>query len=348
MTTTTESPVPKPPPPPLSLMYPLMAYDMEHVAAFATTVRDLGMRRLFMGQSVLVDTHQAFAHLAGRGITVPVGTSVSLTALRHPLDAAVQARSLALLTGTDVVAGFGTGDPEFVTALRGEPYESPRTAVTEYLTVVRHLLDGEPVEFRGRYVGLDEALLPVPHPPVSLGVGVLRPRMAYTAGQVADVAITLLTPAGYLRDQVVPALERGARSRERTAPRVTTIVPCAVRRPGRDARKLAFAAHEVHLGGEHYAAMLRTAGLDVDAADPWAGAGALVDGGVFCYGTPEEVADQLTGYGEAGATDVALSCAGVLLTEGVEAALADVRDIVDAVRARSAEPLDGPAHDRRR
>ncbi|MEV3989787.1 LLM class flavin-dependent oxidoreductase [Streptomyces sp. NPDC049837] len=328
-------------------MYPLMAYEPDHVAAFAATVRDLGMRRLFMGQSVLVDTHQAFAYLAGRGLTVPVGTSVSLTALRHPLDAAVQARSLALLTGTEVVAGFSTGDPEFVAALRGEPYESPRTAIAEYLTVVRQLLDGEPVDFRGRYVGLDEALLQVPHPPVSLGVGVLRPRMAYTAGQVADVAITLLTPAGYLREQLVPALERGARSRERAVPRVTSIVPCAVRRPGRDARRLAFAAHELHLGGEHYAAMLRTAGLDVDASDPWAGAGALVDAGVFCYGTPEEVAERLTGYGEAGATDIALSCAGVLLTEGVEAALTDVRDIVDAVRARPAA-LGGPAPDQRR
>ncbi|WP_149183590.1 LLM class flavin-dependent oxidoreductase [Streptomyces sp. TRM49041] len=334
--TTTATPTPTPTPP-VSLMYPLMAYDLDHLAAFGEAVRDLSLERLYMGQSVLVDTHQAFAHLAGRGIRVPVGTSVALTALRHPLDAAVQARSLALLTGTGVVAGFGTGDPQFVTALRGAPYESPRTAVAEYLTVMRGLLDGEVVDFQGRYVRLDEGLLQVPHPPVSLGVGVLRPRMAYTAGRVADVAITLLTPAAHLREQIVPALARGAASRDRAAvPGVTSIVPCAVRRPGRDPRKLAFAAHELHLGGEHYAAMLRSAGLDVDAADPWAGAGALVDGGVFAYGTPDEVADQLTGYGEAGATEIALSCAGVLLTEGPEAALADVRAIAEAMRDRAA------------
>ncbi|WP_258017845.1 MULTISPECIES: LLM class flavin-dependent oxidoreductase [Streptomyces] len=329
--------------PPLSLMYPLMAYDLDHLTAFGEVVRELSLERLYMGQSVLVDTHHAFAHLAGRGIRVPVGTSVALTALRHPLDAAIQARSLALLTGADVVAGYSTGDPAFVTALRGAPYDSPRTAVAEYLTVVRRLLDGELVDFQGRYVRVDEGLPQVPHPPVSLGVGVLRPRMAYTAGQVADVAITLLTPASYLRDRIVPALARGAASRDRAVPGVTSIVPCAVRRPGRDPRRLAFAAHELHLGGEHYAAMLRSAGLGVDAADPWAGAGVLVDSGVFAYGTPDELADQLTGYGEAGATEIALSCAGVLLTEGLDAALADVRAIVGAMQDRAVPRADeGP------
>ncbi|MCX4692049.1 LLM class flavin-dependent oxidoreductase [Streptomyces sp. NBC_01408] len=333
--TTADTEAPTARTPRLSLMYPLMAYDLDHLAAFGVAVQDLCLERLYMGQSVLVDTHQAFAHLAGRGIRVPVGTSVALTALRHPLDAAVQARSLALLTGTGVVAGFGTGDPQFVSALRGEPYESPRTAVAEYLTVMRSLLDGEAVDFHGRYVRLGEGLQYVPHPPVALGVGVLRQRMAYTAGQVADVAITLLTPDSHLKEQIVPALAQGAASRDRAAPRVTSIVPCAVRRPGRDPRKLAFAAHELHLSGEQYAAMLRSAGLDVDAADPWAGACALVDGGVFAYGTPEEVADRLARYGEAGATEIALSCAGVLLTEGPEAALADVRAITEAMRDRA-------------
>ncbi|MEU5591031.1 LLM class flavin-dependent oxidoreductase [Streptomyces chrestomyceticus] len=321
--------------PALSLMYPLMAYDLDHLAAFGAAVRDLPLERLYLGQSVLVDTHQAFAYLAGRGIRVPVGTSVALTALRHPLDAAVQTRSLALLTGAEVVAGFGAGEPEFVAALRGAPYESPRTAVSEYLTVVRRLLDGEVVEYEGRYVRVDEGLIQVPHPPVSLGAGTLRPRMAYTAGQVADVAVTLLTPKAHLKDTLVPALAQGAASRNRPAPRVTTIVPCAVRRPGRDPRKLAFAAHELHLTGEHYASMLRSAGLAVDVADPWAGAGCLVDGGVFAYGTPEEVASQLTGYGMAGATEISLSCAGVLLTEGAEAALNDVRAIAEAMRDRT-------------
>ncbi|MFD3550389.1 LLM class flavin-dependent oxidoreductase [Streptomyces sp. NPDC058655] len=316
-------------------MYPLMAYELDHLTGFATTVQKLGMQRLYMGQSVLVETHQAFAYLAGKGIRIPTGTSVTLTPLRHPLEAAVQARSLALLTGAETVAGFSTGDPGFVAALRGEPYKSPRTAIAEYLSVMRRLLDGETVEFQGEYFSVDENLLHVPHPRVSLGIGVLRSGMAFTAGQVADVAITLLTPADYLKDQIIPALHKGAASYERPAPRVTAIVPCAVRRPGRDPRQLAFAAHELHLSGEHYASMLRGAGLDVDAADPWAGAGSIVDGGVFQYGTPDEVAEQLERYAEAGVTEIALTCAGVLLTEGMEAALADVRDIVDAVRART-------------
>uniref|UniRef100_A0AAU2GTZ8 LLM class flavin-dependent oxidoreductase n=2 Tax=Streptomyces TaxID=1883 RepID=A0AAU2GTZ8_9ACTN len=314
-----------------------MAYDLEHLVAFGQVVRDLSLDRLYMGQSMLIDTQQAFAYLVGRGIEVPVGTSVNLTALRHPLDAAVQARSLALLTGTGTVAGFSTGDPQFATALHGIPYESPRKAVAQYLTLVRRLLDGEPVGFQGRTLQLEEPLLQIPHPPVSLAAGVLRPRTAYTAGQAADVAITLFTPTDHLKQHIVPALDRGAATRNRARPGVTCIVPFALRTPGRDARKLAFSALEIHLGGGYHAGLLRSAGLNVDTTDAWAGAGVSVDGGAFLYGTPDDVATELERYGEAGATEIVLSCAGVLLHEGIEAALSDVRAIVDLMRSRSVQ-----------
>ena len=38
-----------------------------------------------------VDPHQTFAYLAGAGLRVPMGTSVTLLPLRHPFEAALQA-----------------------------------------------------------------------------------------------------------------------------------------------------------------------------------------------------------------------------------------------------------------
>lgn len=321
--------------PRVSVLYPLMAYDLDDLARFARAVQDFGLDRLYLGQSTLVESHQAVAYLAGKGLRVPVGLSVALTPLRHPMDAAVQARSLAVLTGSEVVAGYGIGDPDFVASLRGERYASPRTAIAEYLSIMRGLLDGDAVEFRGEYFSMDDGLHQIPNPGVSLGAGLLRPKMAHTVGQSADVAITLLTPPAYLSKTLRPALREGAESVGRAVPRVATIVSAALERPSRDPRKLAYAAHESHLSGPHYAAMLRAAGLRVDPGDPWAGAKSLVEGGVFAYGTPESLSAQVAEYQLHGEDEIVLNVLGVLLTEGVDAALADLATMVHAIRGDS-------------
>ncbi|TLS39981.1 hypothetical protein FE633_43860 [Streptomyces montanus] len=77
----------------------------------------------------------------------------------------------------------------------------------------------------------------------------------------------------------------------------------------------------------HYADMPRRAGVDVDAADP---AAELLRGEVVVTGTPEEIAATLAGYRTAGVDEILLNPAGVLLTEGVHAAVADLEEIIAA------------------
>ncbi|MGW2596296.1 F420-dependent peptide dehydroalanine reductase LxmJ [Streptomyces klenkii] len=316
-----------------AVLYPLQPDHPELVAPFAGLVQRSGARRLWLCQSFKAEPHQVLAHLSGAGYDVPVGTSVSVMPLRHPYEAALQARSLALLTGQPVVAGYGIGTPDFVAALTGEPYKSPRTAVRDYLTSVRDLLDGKAVDHAGPYHHLDARLLPLDHAPVEVGAGVLRPGMARTAGEVADVAITWMTPPAYVRDVLVPALEEGARAAGRPArPRVATAVHVAVARPGRDLRRTALAGAGEHLKGPHYADMLRRAGVPVDAHDPasTATATALLDHSVVVTGTPREIAERLAEYRASGVDEVMLNPAGVMLTEGVRAAVDDMEEIIAA------------------
>jgi alkanesulfonate monooxygenase SsuD/methylene tetrahydromethanopterin reductase-like flavin-dependent oxidoreductase (luciferase family) len=315
-----------------SLLFPISPHVPELVAPFAALVHKTSARRLWMGQSLALETHQVYAFLAGAGLKVPMGTGVTLLPLRHPFEAAIQARSVAMLTGHPFVAGFGVSHPAFVRCLRPEPYASPRTAVHEYLTMVRGLLDGDQVEHEGEYHVLRSNLLPVQHPPIELGVGVLRPGMARTAGAVADVAITWMTPPEYIAERLVPALEAGAG--ERKPPRVATVVHVAVERDGRDPRELAGIAAAGHLSAEHYTDMLRRAGVPADPSDPAAGAAQLVEHGVFVYGSQSEIADQLARYEDATVDEVILNAAGVLFKEGVDAALADLQEILAAVEAR--------------
>ncbi|SDK53472.1 LLM class flavin-dependent oxidoreductase [Nonomuraea jiangxiensis] len=271
--------------------------------------------RLWLGQSLRAETHQVVAHLAGGGHQVPTGTSVTLMPLRHPLQAALEARSLASMTGHPVVAGFGASAPEFVSVLNGTPYRRPAAMAREYLSTVRALLDGRGL--RGF------TLPPLRHPPVELGAGVLRPGMARVAGECADVAITWMTPPSYVRDVLLPALSEGAGD-VRAVPRVATVVHVALSRPGRDATRLAELAAGHHLRAAHYADMLRRAGLEASPR-------AMVDGGLFVTGTARRVADQLHEYFLAGVDEIILNTTGVLLAEGGPAAIGEAEEILTAL-----------------
>ncbi|MFC5827872.1 LLM class flavin-dependent oxidoreductase [Nonomuraea insulae] len=304
---------------------------MDHpdmVVPFAEFAARHGAARLWLGQSLSVDTHLVAAYLAGRGLRVPLGTGVTLLPLRHPYQAAVEARSLAVLTRQPYVAGFGAGDPEFVENLVGRPYRSARGAVGEYLSAVRDLLDGRPVRRRGAEFSVTGMLPPMAaHPPVEVGAGVLRPRMARTAGEVCDVAITWLAPAAYLGEVLTPALLAGAAGRARP-PRVASIVHVALDRPGRDIARLVRLSTAGHLDSPHYRDMFRLAGVRIDGAAPER---ELVASGAFLTGKAEEIAAGLRRFHEAGAGEVVLNACGVLASEGAPAALADLSEIMSAL-----------------
>lgn len=313
---------------PPSVLFPEQPHHPSALCAFAELVQKSHARRLWLGQSLRIETYQALAYLAGAGLRIPLGTSVTLMPLKHPYEAALEARSLAALTGHSVVAGFGASTPGFVRALEGRPHASPRTAAHEYLSIVRSTLESDRAEFHGDYHVLSSAPVhPLEHGPVEIGAGVLRPGMARTAGAAADVAISWMTPPDYVRETLVPALEEGATD-ARVPPRVATVVHVAVSQPGREMTHIAGTAAKEHLRAAHYTDMLRRAGVSAYPEDPTSGAEQLVAKGVFVSGTPEEIATELRRYQESGVDEVILNPAGILFTEGVEAALTDLGQIL--------------------
>ncbi|AIA02559.1 LLM class flavin-dependent oxidoreductase [Streptomyces noursei] len=316
----------------VSILYPVMPTDPRTVLPFADLVRAGRAARLWQGQSLSMDPHQVFAYLAGSGYRIPVGTSVALMPLRHPMDAAIQARSLSLLTGHRMVLGLGPATSDFVAGLHGKPYDSPRDACVAYLRQVRSLLGTDDPS-----VGGDSAAGAVPlpellYPGVEIGLGVLRPTLARAAGRVADVAISWMTPSGYLRDTLVPAMAKGAAEAGRPAPRLVTVVHAAVDRPHRNPYRLAYTAARAHLVGPHYTDMLRRAGLRVHHGNPGLGARALVDAGTFVWGAPKDIAASLAEYGRAGVDEVVVNAAGVYAEHGQHDAVHDLQNILIACR----------------
>ncbi|MBK3566675.1 MULTISPECIES: LLM class flavin-dependent oxidoreductase [unclassified Streptomyces] len=316
-----------------SVLVPFLPRRTEQVLPFAALVEWTGAARLWQGQSLLMEPFQTFSALAGSGFRVPTGLGVTLMPLRHPFEAAHKVKTLAMATGEEVVAGFGPGAKTFQQSLLGAPYRSQLTAVREYMTVVRGLLSGDPVDFDGEYYTCHAGMGPAMSPPVHLGLGVLRPGMARLAGEVADVAITWLTPAAYVDGVVRPALREGASAAGRAVPRITAMVPVALERPDRDVSDFVLASNAAHMQAPHYIDMLGKAGIDFTESDSKSAARLMAESGAFVFGNLDQIVKQLDEYRDAGVDEIVLNLTGVCRLYGASAAMDDLKQILAAVGA---------------
>lgn len=317
--------------PSISIMYPTMPSRIESVVPYARLAEHSSGRRLWLGQSLCVETHAVFAALTGRGLDIGFGSDVALMPMRHPLTAAVDARSVAALSGRTYIAGIGPGDTEIQRRMLGSVYERPVSATRHYIRMMRTLLDGGTVEeTEGPWATEGLRLPPMKNAPVEIGLGVLREPMARLAGEAADWAITWLTPVDYLSGRLMPAMAFAARAAQRPAPRVAALVHCAVARPDRDLARVCLSAVQGHLSAPHYTDMLNRAGVPVDRRDPRTGAELLVRHGVMATGTAQDIAAALGAYHAAGVDEVIISVGGVQVAEGTRAALRDLADILQA------------------
>ncbi|MER7503403.1 LLM class flavin-dependent oxidoreductase [Nonomuraea pusilla] len=314
--------------PSLSVLLPMMPTRHEQILSFAALVQWTSAHRLWQGQALALDPHHGFVFAAAAGFRVPMGSGVSLMPLRHPHEAAVHARSVAVASGHPFVAGIGPGGIDFQRSIVGAPYASQLTAVREYVAAMRGLLDGEEVNLDGAHFTVHDLLPPLPTPPVEIGVGVLRPGMARLAGEVADVAITWLTPASYLRDVVVPALREGAERAGRPLPRLVAMVPMFVADPDRDPTRLVLQSNAGHLMLPHYVDMLTRAGIEIDPQQPVETVKRIIAGGAFLTGTPEELGRQIGEFHAAGVDEVVINLTGVAGAYGPQAALVELETIL--------------------
>lgn len=322
----------------VSVYYPLQPRDPRQLAPFARLAAEHA-DRLWMGQSLRLDSHQTLAHLLGQGISPALGLGVSLMPLSHPYQAAMAARSLAALSGKPLTAVFGTGTPAFQWAMNDAPYDSPLKAARDYITTVSRLLKGTPGGAQDAdataTLRLDPTLGECPE--VEAGLGVLQRGMARLAAEHADVALTWMTPLSYVRDTLLPLLD-GA---EGAGPRVVSVAHVVVRRPGRDVTRVVRQATGNHLSSPHYQRALAAAGVSLTGSDQDI-ARKLIDHDVVMVGTADEIASNISSYWAVGIDEVVLNPC-VLVTEGPAEALRDLLEITVACREAAEPRTEEPA-----
>lgn len=313
-----------------SILVPFGPVRPQQMLPFAALAQWSGGRTLWQGHAAGSDPMQNFTYVASQGFPTPVGTAVTLMPFAHPFDAAVRAVTMVSATGNPATICFGPGSTSLQRGMRGAPFRSQLGASREYLTIVRALLEVGECAFEGEFYSCSMTMPHLPRPHVELGLGVLREGMAECAGEIADVAVTWLTPARYVRDVIRPALARGAARAGRPVPRLVAMVPVALAKDGRETAATVLASSAGHMSLPHYRAMLRSAEITVDVGeDPEGSARALVDGGAFLAGPRDDVEASLREYATAGVDEIVLNLSGVASLEGHRSALSDLEQLLD-------------------
>ena len=119
---------------------------------------------------------------------LPVHTGVYLLPLRHPVLVARQLADIARMAPGRLVFGTGIGgEDRHEVAVCGVDPASRGRRMDECLAIVRQLLSGEAVTFRGEFFDLDQALIsPAPAVPVPLVVGGRSDAAVRRAGRLGD------------------------------------------------------------------------------------------------------------------------------------------------------------------
>jgi alkanesulfonate monooxygenase SsuD/methylene tetrahydromethanopterin reductase-like flavin-dependent oxidoreductase (luciferase family) len=120
--------------------------------------------------------------------TLPVHTGVYLLPLRHPVLVARQLADLAQLAPGRLVFGVGIGgEDRHEVASCGVDPATRGARMDECLAIVRGLLAGDPVTFRGQFFSLDDVVIaPAPAMPIPILVGGRSDTAIRRAGQLGD------------------------------------------------------------------------------------------------------------------------------------------------------------------
>jgi alkanesulfonate monooxygenase SsuD/methylene tetrahydromethanopterin reductase-like flavin-dependent oxidoreductase (luciferase family) len=145
--------------------------------------------------------------LLGCQSELPVYVGLYLLPLRHPVPVARQLATIALLAPGRLTLGVGIGgeDPHEIEICGVDPRTRGRR-MDECLQVLRGLSQGKPLTFDGEFFAVDQALIvPAPSPPVPLIVGGRSDAAVSRAARLGDGWLGIwVSPRRYaaVRDQI--------------------------------------------------------------------------------------------------------------------------------------------------
>jgi len=235
----------------------------------------------------------ALTALAVAGSQVPgieLGTAVVPTYPRHPAALAQQALTVALAVGGRLALGIGLSHRIVIEDMYGHSFERPARHMSEYLSILLPLLNGDAADFAGDTMRAKIGLSVPRAGRVPVLLAAMAPAMLRLAGQRADGTVLWMTGPATVRDYVAPAINSAAEAAGRPAPRVVCILPVCVTDDTDLARARAARIFAIYGQLPSYRAMLDREGAEGPAD-------------VAITGDEETVGAQIMALADAGVTD---------------------------------------------
>lgn len=154
---------------------------------------------------------------------IRLGTSIIPTWPRAPIFIAQQVMALDGLAPGRFRLGIGSSTPAAMEPMYGVEYREPGAHLREYLTVLRSFLHEGSVDFHGEFARARVRLREPIDVPVMASA--LSPTAHRLCGEMADGAISWMSPWRYLREKALPALREGAAGAGRDTPPLIAHVP---------------------------------------------------------------------------------------------------------------------------
>jgi len=287
----------------------LMGADVpSHVTTWARAAERAGLGSVWIIEDYFHPGAYALA-AAAAAVTerLAIGLGVVNPYTRHPVLLAMETAALAGIAPSRVVLGLGSSNRRWIEAQMGIPFKAPLGGLRESVEIVRRLLAGERVTFRGEVFTVDDVELEW-RPPEAVPVllGVKGPRALRLAGEIADgVLCSVLASPQHVRRVRQTA---GAGRPDFT---VLAYLIVAISHDGHRARAAARPLIARYLSVLHGQSILLDAGLGPERTRPFrealgrgAPAADLVDDALIdalaVAGTPEHCRGQLARWAEAG------------------------------------------------
>ena len=251
---------------------------------------DDGFTSAWLSNIFGLDALTALAVVGSQVPGIEVGTAVVPTYPRHPAVLAQQALTTALAVDGRLVLGIGLSHKIVIDDMYGYSFDRPARHMSEYLSILLPLLDGQPASFQGETMRAGIGLSTPRTGRVPVLLAALGPQMLRLAGQRTDGTVLWMTGPATVRDYVVPTITKAASAAGRPDPRVVCILPVYVTDDPASARARAEKAFAIYGQLPSYRAMLDREG----AAGP---------GEVAIVGDEDSVTAQITSLAQAGVTD---------------------------------------------
>ena len=175
--------------------------DIQGLARFA---EGLGYQEVWMTEGAGRDSLSQLASIATATSRIVVGTGILPIYSRTPLVTAMSAAGLASVSGGRFILGLGVGNRPATETGHGVRFSRPLDRLREMIYIVRRLLQGEEVTFRGKALHVTEASLgdAAPKEKVPIYIAALGPRMLRLAGEMADGVLLSWAASSYLKEAI--------------------------------------------------------------------------------------------------------------------------------------------------